>query len=75
MDKSTDRAAQNRKGQFLAVLVNPEAYAWLGLLAFGAAGTGWMLIGVGVFFALIPLFGLVAYWILRKQKDSRPNES
>jgi hypothetical protein len=73
MDKSTDRPRQDRKDRILAVCVNPEAYAWLGLLIFGAAGAGWMLIGVGVVFALIPLFGLVAYWILRGRKESKSN--
>ncbi len=68
MKKAIPDSAEERKDLILATLINPEVYVWLGFVLFGTAAAGWFLIGVGALFALIPLFGLLAFGILKKRK-------
>jgi hypothetical protein len=66
MDKIIPESPEARKELMQSLLVNPEVYVYLGLLLFGTAAVGWFLIGLGMLLALIPLVGLVGYWILEK---------
>jgi hypothetical protein len=65
---------EERKELLLATLVNPELYFWIGLVLFGTAAAGWFLIGVGVLFALIPLLGMAAFWILKQRKNNKSDQ-
>lgn len=68
MKNEISDSPEEKKDLLLASLMNPEVYFWLGLVFFGTAAAGWFLIGVGVFLALIPFFGLTAIWIRRKRR-------
>ena len=72
MKKISGKSATPREKLGLIVLNSPDILFLLVLCGFGGAAVGWLFIGVGVLFALVPMIGLaVYYWarLRRKQAD------
>nr|WP_315212266.1 hypothetical protein [uncultured Duganella sp.] len=72
MNKISEKSATPREKLGLIVLSSPDILFLLVLCGFGGAAVGWLFIGVGVLFALVPMIGFaVYYWarLRRKQAD------
>ncbi|MEV4779865.1 hypothetical protein [Burkholderia sp. LMU1-1-1.1] len=52
----------------LLVLGSPDILFLLVLCGFGGAAVGWLFIGVGVLFALVPMIGFVVYYWARPRR-------
>jgi len=71
MKKISGKSVALREKLGLLLLSSPDILFLLVLCGFGGAAVGWLFIGVGVLFALVPMIGLaVYYWARPRRKQA-----
>lgn len=72
MNRISEKAAAHRDKLGLLALQSPDIVFFVVLCGLGGAAAGWLFIGVGALFALIPVIGFALYsWtqLRRKRAD------
>lgn len=67
MKEITQKAVGYREKWGLFVLCSPDILFWILLCGLGGAAVGWLLIGVGALFALVPMIGFAVYYQLQQK--------
>ena len=69
MKRVFEKFAAHRDKWGLLFLGSPEILFAFVLCGFGGVAAGWLLIGVGAFFALVPIIGCAVYcWVQLRRK-------
>lgn len=67
MKDLTQKAVGHREKLGLFVLCSPDILFLILFCGLGGAAVGWLLIGVGALFALVPMIGFAVYYQLQQK--------